>query len=222
MARSNPFDRTPSPDDDDFEEGLDDLDMDEFDAKMGGGLSPNGFQRGGRGGEWNAHVQLPRGGQSDKILDRKNEGAITDDEMDEFLEEFDADPREYFRKQMKRMLLMEKKYIDALQKELLLPSTTKSRAEQIRKMLNQATENMLSISESMKIQAKQFKDDHDSTNVATLAEMLEFHKAESLTKMEGEAKKSNRAFDESDPYGFKAIREAQLRKMKDHTTKKED
>jgi hypothetical protein len=193
---------------------LDEDEMSKLDGMMGGGLGAGAHQRktGGNSGVYRPD-NLKKGGIQDHISSRKNPGQITDDELETFMEEFERDPQGQTKKQLYRMLLADRQYINDLYDKLSDANVGTKQAADIRKLINDATENMLEITKALRLQPQQNKDDGDTGNIATIAEMYEEHRRKRGADMKAEGEAEGKARQEADLYDLQGMEMAQRRKI---------
>jgi hypothetical protein len=187
-------------DDDDLEgeEGGQEPDLDALESVMTPGIRPGAFER-HLGGQWDPSKGFPEGsGYGEQLEGLRNPGVITEEELEEAFRLFDADPHTETRKDLMRLYLAEKKLIQDLNTRLSRDMTVKQRGE-LNKIKNDSMKSLMGLTEALKIQPKQAKDDADRENVATLSQMYEeFKRAR-------EADPKFKKGPKGDPYGLKAL-----------------
>jgi hypothetical protein len=202
-------------------------DQDELDRMhdvMDAGLNPGAFQQKNSGAVWSPGGgvnNLKKGGIQEHLLNKRNPGQITDEELEEFIVEFEADPAGQTKKQLYRMLVSTKTHINDLYGSLNISTVGTRQAEAIQKQIKEATEILLEITKALRLQPQQNKDDGDMNNVATIAEMVDIYKIDKLKKGIEENVRLDREL-ENDIYGFKEIKEAQVKKMRDQDNPDKD
>ena len=170
-------------DDEDEDIGFSSDDEDVLDQIMESGLKPGAFQSHHAEAEWQpAKSNLKRGGIQGHLASSRRAAEISDEVLEEEilkeLQEIQDDPSSAARKQLNHMFISEKRILNSIYKRLENTQLTPKQTSELLRAAKDSSDNLLRITEALKLQPKLSKDDAGGDNVATLSELLERFRTE--------------------------------------------